>query len=147
MDRASSYPSQPRRDLKTHYLVAYNLMSSILWFAVLARVLILIPLVGFKNVSGGVGDFAKWTQTLAVLEIVNSASGLSSPLLPPQPTIRVNKADRQLAITRPCALRPTHDNPPSLLSPPPHLGHLHPLPRCNDPFAILQLHAGRLVRR
>lgn len=83
MDRAFSYTDQRRRDLKTHYLIAYNLSSSILWFAVLARVLLLIPLVGFKNVSGGVGDFARWTQTLALLEIVNSALGLSlSPCYP-----------------------------------------------------------------
>lgn len=75
MDRTSSYPMQPRRDLKTHYLLAYNLISVIFWFAVLGRVVFLIPLVGFTHVCGGVGDFAKWTQTLAVLEIVHSALG------------------------------------------------------------------------
>ena len=37
--------------------------------------ILLIPLVGLKNVAGGVGEFAKWTQTLAVLEIVHSAIG------------------------------------------------------------------------
>ena len=75
MDRTSSYPIQPRRDLKTHYLLAYNLISAILWFAILGRVLLLISLVGVTHVSGGVGDLARWTQTLAVLEIVHSALG------------------------------------------------------------------------
>lgn len=37
--------------------------------------ILLIPLVGFENVAGGVGEFAKWTQTLAVLEVVHSALG------------------------------------------------------------------------
>ena len=92
MDRASSYPIQPRRDRKIHYLITYNLASSILWFAVLARVLLLVPLVGFKHVSGGVGDFAKWTQTLALLEILNSALG-SPPTLAIGPTMNFGRDD------------------------------------------------------
>jgi len=65
----------PRRQLKNQYLISYNLVCALLWFAILARVLILIPLVGFENVYGGVGEFAKWTQTLALLEVVHSALG------------------------------------------------------------------------
>ena len=78
MDYGAPSPNKPSRNLKTHYLIAYNLVSSILWFSILGRVLLLVPLVGFQHVSGGVGDFAKWTQTLAVLDIVNSALGLLS---------------------------------------------------------------------
>ncbi|KAK4696516.1 hypothetical protein P7C71_g1413, partial [Lecanoromycetidae sp. Uapishka_2] len=70
------------RRQQTQYLVAYNLISAILWSAILARVLLLIPLVGFENVYGGVGEFAKWTQTLALLEVVHSTLGIvRSPLL------------------------------------------------------------------
>ena len=62
----------------TNYLIAYNFMSALLWFAVLGRVILLIPLAGFENVYGGVGQFVKWTQTLAFLEVLHSAVGLSS---------------------------------------------------------------------
>ncbi len=60
---------------KGQYLILYNLISAFLWFAVLARVLVLLAVVGPQNVYGGVGEFAKWTQTLAVLEVAHSALG------------------------------------------------------------------------
>jgi len=60
---------------KNSYLILYNLASTVLWLAVLGRVVLLVPLVGFENVYGGVGEFAKWTQTLAVLEILHSLIG------------------------------------------------------------------------
>ena len=66
--------------LQTQYLILYNLISAIAWVSVLGRVFLLVPLVGFENVYGGVGQFAKWTQTVAVLEVVHSALGA---LLPP----------------------------------------------------------------
>lgn len=65
----------PHRRQQTQYLIGYNLVCAVLWFAILVRVLLLIPLVGFENVGGGVGEFAKWTQTLALLEVVHSAMG------------------------------------------------------------------------
>lgn len=65
----------PHRQQQTQYLIAYNLVCAVLWTAILGRVVLLIPLVGFENVVGGVGDFAKWTQTLALLEVVHSALG------------------------------------------------------------------------
>jgi hypothetical protein len=61
--------------LKNQYLIFYNLVSAILWFAVLARVILLVPLVGFPNVYGGLGEFTKWTQTAAFVEILHSALG------------------------------------------------------------------------
>ena len=67
--------SSAPRSLKTQYLIGYNLVSAALWVAVLGRILLLVPLVGFQGVHGGVGEFAKWTQTLAVLEAVHSALG------------------------------------------------------------------------
>jgi len=62
---------------KTQYLVYYNLLSALLWLAVLGRVLLLLPLVGYEHVYGVVGEFVKWTQTLALAEIVHSALGIS----------------------------------------------------------------------
>jgi very-long-chain (3R)-3-hydroxyacyl-CoA dehydratase len=60
---------------RTQYLILYNFVSAILWTVVLGRVILLIPLAGFGNVYGGVGNFAKWTQTLALLEVVHAATG------------------------------------------------------------------------
>lgn len=65
----------PRQSLQSQYLILYNLASAVLWLAVLGRVILLIPLVGFNNVYGGVGQFAKWTQSLALLEVVHSVTG------------------------------------------------------------------------
>lgn len=71
MDRASS----SRRQLINQYLILYNLSGAILWLAVFGRVILLIPLVGTQRVHGGVGDFTKWTQTVAVLEVWHAAFG------------------------------------------------------------------------
>jgi len=60
---------------KTQYLIFYNFVSAVLWLAVLGRVVLLVPVVGFARVYPGVGRFTKWTQTMAVLEIVHSATG------------------------------------------------------------------------
>lgn len=72
----------PNRRQQTQYLIAYNLVCAVLWTAVLGRVILLIPLVGFESVIGGVGDFTKWTQTLALLEIVHSLTGRESCVAP-----------------------------------------------------------------
>lgn len=48
----------------------------ILWLVVLGRVCLLVPLVGFGQVYRGAGNFTKWTQTLALLEVVHSAVGI-----------------------------------------------------------------------
>jgi hypothetical protein len=60
---------------KTPYLILYNFVSAVLWLAVLGRVVLLVPIVGFARVYPGVGRFTKWTQTMAVLEIIHSATG------------------------------------------------------------------------
>lgn len=61
---------------KTQYLILYNFVNAILWLTVLGRVLLLVPLVGFGKVYPGVGRFTKWTQTLALLEVVHAATGM-----------------------------------------------------------------------
>jgi very-long-chain (3R)-3-hydroxyacyl-CoA dehydratase len=60
---------------KTQYLILYNFVSAVLWLAVLGRVVLLVPLVGFARVYPGAGNFAKWTQTLALLEVLHAAFG------------------------------------------------------------------------
>lgn len=74
MDRA--YETSRKRPVKTQYLILYNFISAILWLAVFGRVILLLPILGHRNVYGGVGEFAKWTQTVAVLEVLHSASGI-----------------------------------------------------------------------
>ncbi|KAH8672687.1 tyrosine phosphatase-like protein [Tricladium varicosporioides] len=61
---------------KTQYLILYNFVSALLWLVVLGRVLLLVPMVGFGRVYKGVGNFAKWTQTVALLEVVHSLTGV-----------------------------------------------------------------------
>ncbi|KAG5362137.1 putative very-long-chain (3R)-3-hydroxyacyl-CoA dehydratase [Yarrowia sp. C11] len=67
--------------LVNKYLTLYNSISAFLWFAVFARLVILLPLVGYDYVSGGLRDFLIGVQTLAGLEIFHSLFGLvRSPL-------------------------------------------------------------------
>ncbi|EHA52664.1 hypothetical protein MCOR27_007383 [Pyricularia oryzae] len=58
------------------YLFFYNAASAILWAAVLGRVLLTNYLQGPEFVPLVVMDFARWTQTLAGLEILHVAIGL-----------------------------------------------------------------------
>lgn len=57
------------------YLFFYNAASAILWAAVLGRVLLTNYLQGPEFVPLVVMDFARWTQTLAGLEILHVAIG------------------------------------------------------------------------
>ena len=63
---------------KTQYLILYNFVNAVLWLTVLGRVILLVPLVGFGRVYPGVGKFCKWTQTLALLEVVHAVVGTLS---------------------------------------------------------------------
>lgn len=85
---ASTSKTQKRQNsansgsLKSKYLILYNLISALLWLAVLSRVVVLNSLVGFEQVYEGVGKFTQLTQTMAILEILHSAIGLiRAPLL------------------------------------------------------------------
>ncbi len=64
------------RYLQIRYLQLYNLFSAFAWLIVLGRVLLLVPLVGFDHVYGGVGTWVRWTQTVALLEIGHSAMSM-----------------------------------------------------------------------
>jgi very-long-chain (3R)-3-hydroxyacyl-CoA dehydratase len=74
-----SSPSKPAQfsSFKNLYLVLYNLVCALLWLVVLSRVVLLVSQGGFESTYAGVGEFAKWTQTIALLEIVHAAAGKS----------------------------------------------------------------------
>ncbi|CCU81711.1 unnamed protein product [Blumeria hordei] len=61
---------------RKQYLILYNFLSALLWLIILGRVLLLVPLVGFELVHQGVGKFTLLTQSMALLEVVHSASGI-----------------------------------------------------------------------
>ncbi|TVY29891.1 putative very-long-chain (3R)-3-hydroxyacyl-CoA dehydratase, partial [Lachnellula hyalina] len=61
---------------KKQYLILYNFASALSWLVVLGRVVLLVPMVGFGRVYPAVGYFAKWTQTVALLEVVHAATGI-----------------------------------------------------------------------
>ncbi|EPS44535.1 hypothetical protein H072_1469 [Dactylellina haptotyla CBS 200.50] len=68
--------------LKANYLVAYNTLSSVLWAVVLARAVTISVRDGVDKVYEGVGDYTKWTQTLAAMEIVHALAGIvRTPLM------------------------------------------------------------------
>jgi very-long-chain (3R)-3-hydroxyacyl-CoA dehydratase len=71
---AKSKPSSS--SLVTNYLLAYNGLSFLGWLVVLGRLVLLVPLVGTENVYSGLGDFTKWVQTFAILEVVHAAFGM-----------------------------------------------------------------------
>ena len=74
MDRVT-YSLPQSQTLQTQYLTLYNFVSAFLWLAIFGRVVLLIPLLGFERVYSGVGQFVRWTQMLAILEIGHSALG------------------------------------------------------------------------
>ncbi|KKY29370.1 putative protein tyrosine phosphatase [Diaporthe ampelina] len=71
---------------KRAYLVAYNAASALLWSVVLGRTAATLAAHGLETgpmlVYPAVGEWTKWTQTLAALEIVHSVLGIvRAPLL------------------------------------------------------------------
>ncbi|KAK9323390.1 tyrosine phosphatase-like protein [Lipomyces orientalis] len=76
--------SSPRKKLsvKNFYLLEYNVISAFFWGAVLLRVILILYLLGPENVAEGNGDFTKWVQTGALLEVVHSVVGfVRSPVM------------------------------------------------------------------
>ncbi|TGZ83033.1 PTPLA-domain-containing protein [Ascodesmis nigricans] len=68
--------------LVTKYLILYNTISCILWLGVLGRVLLLLPLFHHSDIFSSVGEYTKWTQTVALLEIVHIVLRLVRSSLP-----------------------------------------------------------------
>lgn len=73
---------------KRAYLVAYNAASALLWSVVLGRTVATLAANGLETgpalVYPAVGEWTKWTQTLAALEIVHSVLGMLYPHPPHQ---------------------------------------------------------------
>lgn len=61
--------------LKRTYLVGYNALSAALWSVVLVRTIQTLSSQGPEAVYPTVGEWTKWTQTLAGLEIIHSVLG------------------------------------------------------------------------
>ncbi|KAG6002462.1 hypothetical protein E4U21_003028 [Claviceps maximensis] len=65
-------PTTPASPLKTGYLILYNAVSAVAWTVVLGRTVGLLYLGGPEAVYGGVGEWTKWTQTMALMEVIHS---------------------------------------------------------------------------
>ncbi|CAN8097160.1 unnamed protein product [Discula destructiva] len=72
----ASPSAKPMSGLKRVYLVAYNSVNAALWAIVLVRTVQMLTIGGPEAVYPAVGEFTKWTQTLAGLEIVHSVLGV-----------------------------------------------------------------------
>jgi very-long-chain (3R)-3-hydroxyacyl-CoA dehydratase len=77
---------KPAESSTGNYLVAYNAVCFVLWSIVTLRAAVLIPMLFSLGKSQQLFDalfsFLKWTQTIALLEIVHATFGLvrASPL-------------------------------------------------------------------
>lgn len=87
--------------LRKGYLVLYNAASAVAWAMILVRV----ATVYFNNGPGAVplvvDDFARVTQTFAVMEIFHALTGmLSSPLATSLPTYQIPPPSNHLPLSR-----------------------------------------------
>ncbi len=74
-------PARKASPIKTAYLILYNAASAILWFSVLANVINVNVSAGTpKPVYPAIGQFTKWTQTLAGMEVLHSLLGTLSTI-------------------------------------------------------------------
>lgn len=78
MAPTSSTPAPKRQPsvLNKSYLIIYNSLSAVAWSVVLGRTIALLALHGPRFVYLSVGEWTKWTQTMAVMEIVHSLLGM-----------------------------------------------------------------------
>ena len=60
---------------KMQYLIAYNSFSAVLWLGLLVSTLYALSIHGYTSTYTLIGTYAQRIQTLAVLEILHSASG------------------------------------------------------------------------
>ncbi|KAI1203736.1 tyrosine phosphatase-like protein [Nemania serpens] len=73
---AKPAPKPKSSPAKNGYLVLYNAMSAILWLTVLGRVVGITAIRGPQLAYPAVGEFCKWTQTLAGMEVLHSLFGI-----------------------------------------------------------------------
>jgi len=75
MSPKSSKPT-PSSSAKTAYLTAYNGISCILWATILGRTVNTLVTTGdYNSLYGYTGEFVKWSQTAAMMEIAHSLFG------------------------------------------------------------------------
>ncbi len=69
--------------VKNGYLILYNAVSAALWLTVMVRIVAAnVNGGGYTSVYANTGEFCKWTQTLAGMEVLHSLLGTSSLTLP-----------------------------------------------------------------
>ncbi|KAF2719773.1 PTPLA-domain-containing protein [Polychaeton citri CBS 116435] len=76
IQKVSSRDRQTFLKPKQIYLILYNTISAFLWLVVLGRTVSISAIHGPKHVYLGAGNFTKWTQTLAALEVLHAATGV-----------------------------------------------------------------------
>ncbi|KAI0393110.1 tyrosine phosphatase-like protein [Xylariaceae sp. FL0594] len=69
-------PPRKASPVKNAYLILYNAVSALLWLTVLGRIVGVNILRGHTLAYPAVGEFCKWTQTLAGMEVLHSLFGI-----------------------------------------------------------------------
>jgi very-long-chain (3R)-3-hydroxyacyl-CoA dehydratase len=72
-------PAKQSSPAKTGYLVLYNAVSAAAWSSVLYHTVAIAASQGPRYVHPGIGEWTKWTQTAAALEILHSLFGMCLP--------------------------------------------------------------------
>jgi len=75
MDKSRKPSATSPASTKKNYLIGYNLLNAVLWASVVGRVVLITSMVGYRDLYKGTGNFVRFTQTLALLEVVHSALG------------------------------------------------------------------------
>lgn len=78
---APQTPAPPSSPIKNAYLIVYNALSAIAWGLVLQSTVLTLFESGPSIVYLTTGEFTKWTQTAAAMEIIHSLFGKPSTSL------------------------------------------------------------------
>ncbi|KAL6858389.1 tyrosine phosphatase-like protein [Trichoderma novae-zelandiae] len=79
---APQKPAPPSSPVKNAYLIVYNALSAVAWGLVLQSTVLTLFESGPSIVYLTTGEFTKWTQTAAAMEIIHSLFGIvRAPLL------------------------------------------------------------------
>jgi len=62
------------------YLANYNAISAFFWFNIPLRLIQLYLKFGKGHIYEGTADYVRYVQTVAILELVHSATGTHSPV-------------------------------------------------------------------
>ncbi|KAF4944402.1 hypothetical protein FGADI_12712 [Fusarium gaditjirri] len=78
---AAKRPLKQASTANKAYLIFYNFISAVQWSVVLGRTAMLVSSYGPEYVYPNTGQYTKWTQTLAGLEVLHSLLGMIPLLL------------------------------------------------------------------